>query len=179
MWLDLRRRTASGSRYRLVTEPMMFQWSWKLILVLVWEAKRALKPSAPQTTLSVNSTTCTGSCSCMEDGATDVSAGSSATISTKTSYWFSLRSSFRLAMASLVRFSLLTGCRHSTTLYGHHGLASSPTPSNKMLMTNTATSTRKCTRPARRAFTSTSRSFGNGSFSRYGTELLAISALSM
>ena len=115
----------------------------------------------------------------MEDGATGVSAGSCATISTKTSFWSSLRYSFHLAMASQDRFSSLTGSRRSTTLYGRRGPASSHTRSNKTSTISTATSIHKFTRPARREYTLISRCSGNGSFSRFGTERLAILAQSM
>ena len=115
----------------------------------------------------------------MEDGDTGVSAGSCATISTKTSFWSSLRFSFHLAMVSQDKYSSLTGSKRYTTLYGRRGPASSPTRSNKTSTISTATSIHKCIRPARRVYTSISRSSGNGSFSRSGTEQLAISAQSM
>ena len=115
----------------------------------------------------------------MEDGAIDASAGSYATISIRTSYWSLLRYSFRSEMASRVKFSSLTGSRLCTMLYGPRGPASLLTPSNKMSTISTATSIHKCTRPARREYTSISRSSGNGSSSRFGMERPAISVLSM
>ena len=82
-------------------------------------------------------------------------------------------------MDSLGKYFSLTGFRRSITLYGRRGPASSPTHSNKMSMISTATSIHKYTRQARREYTSISRFSGNGSFSRFGTEQLAISAQSM
>ena len=146
--------------------------------MLVLEAKKVPKLSAPPITRSVNSSTYTDSYLCMEDGAIGVSAGSYATISTKTLCWSSLRSSFRSEMVSQDRFSSPTGYKPFTTLYGRRGPASSHTRSNKTSTTNTATSILKCTRPARKEYTSISRSSGNGSSFRSGTERPAISVQS-
>ena len=135
---------------------------------MVSAVKKVHRLSGQQTTHSASSSIYTGFCSCMVDGATDASAGSSATTFTRILCWSSLRFSFRSRMASQDRSSSLTGSRLFTTLCGLHGLACLHTLLSKTSMISTAIATHKSTKLVRRASTSTLKCSGDGSSSRSG-----------
>ena len=82
-------------------------------------------------------------------------------------------------MASLAKYSSLTGFKCCTMPSGPVGPVSSPTQLSKMSTISIATSTRKSIALGRKAFTSTSKFSGDGLYFRSGTVQFATLVLSM